>query len=394
MKSYIALLAAASAFTLSSAAYAADFGYDCCSDLEERVAELEATTARKGNRKVSLTISGHVNQAVMFFDVDGQPNESNAYVGTNSQDASLVTFEGSADINADWSAGFLMEFEISSNSLSSASQNSTGSNDGVGISYEALYISSKTYGTIWLGTYDDAIDGITEISLAGGMGSGPDFSNETAAFITNDGTTTFTDVGSSIGESVGDGDTHQIVRYISPTFAGFVISAAAGNDDLWNASINYEGEIGAFKFAAGLGYGQDTTGTNEPNEKLGMSASIMHSPSGLYLTGAYGQDKIGDAVDDPNRGGSNDTDTMWLIHAGIDREFFSVGSTNIWAQYNINDRDVGQASNLDMYGFGVSQNIDAAAMELYVYYKHFDAEISDQDVGDLDVVVTGAVIKF
>ena len=175
MKSYIALLAAASAFTLSSAAYAADFGYDCCSDLEERVAELEATTARKGNRKVSLTISGHVNQAVMFFDVDGQPNESNAYVGTNSQDASLVTFEGSADINADWSAGFLMEFEISSNSLSSASQNSTGSNDGVGISYEALYISSKTYGTIWLGTYDDAIDGITEISLAGGMGSGPDF---------------------------------------------------------------------------------------------------------------------------------------------------------------------------------------------------------------------------
>jgi hypothetical protein len=39
-----------------TAARAADLGGDCCADLEERVAELEATTVRKGNRKVSLTI--------------------------------------------------------------------------------------------------------------------------------------------------------------------------------------------------------------------------------------------------------------------------------------------------------------------------------------------------
>ena len=35
-------------------ARAADLGGDCCADLEERIAELEATAARKGNRKVSL----------------------------------------------------------------------------------------------------------------------------------------------------------------------------------------------------------------------------------------------------------------------------------------------------------------------------------------------------
>ncbi|MDX2204604.1 MAG: porin, partial [Hyphomicrobiaceae bacterium] len=35
-------------------AKAADLGGDCCADLEERVADLEATTVRKGNRKVSL----------------------------------------------------------------------------------------------------------------------------------------------------------------------------------------------------------------------------------------------------------------------------------------------------------------------------------------------------
>ena len=49
-------------------AKAADLGGDCCADLEERVAELEATTARKGNRKMSLTITGQVHRLVMWWD--------------------------------------------------------------------------------------------------------------------------------------------------------------------------------------------------------------------------------------------------------------------------------------------------------------------------------------
>ncbi len=39
--------------TVRTRRLAADLGGDCCADLEERIAELEATTARKGNRKVS-----------------------------------------------------------------------------------------------------------------------------------------------------------------------------------------------------------------------------------------------------------------------------------------------------------------------------------------------------
>jgi hypothetical protein len=43
-------------------AEAADLGGDCCADLDERVADLEATTARKGNKKVSVELYGRVNQ--------------------------------------------------------------------------------------------------------------------------------------------------------------------------------------------------------------------------------------------------------------------------------------------------------------------------------------------
>ena len=61
---------------LATSASAADLGGDCCADLEERIAELEATTARKGNRRVSLTISGFVAEQVLYWD-DGV--EQNLY---------------------------------------------------------------------------------------------------------------------------------------------------------------------------------------------------------------------------------------------------------------------------------------------------------------------------
>ena len=72
-------------------ARAADLGGDCCADLEERIAELEATTARKGNRKVSLEISGQVNEAVLWWD-DGA--ESNAYVVTNDNSRIALPLQG------------------------------------------------------------------------------------------------------------------------------------------------------------------------------------------------------------------------------------------------------------------------------------------------------------
>ena len=66
----VASIAAAGLLMGGVAAQAADLGGDCCADLEERVAELEATTVRKGNRKVSLEVSGHVNESIVFWDVD------------------------------------------------------------------------------------------------------------------------------------------------------------------------------------------------------------------------------------------------------------------------------------------------------------------------------------
>ena len=108
------------ASVIGSGAFAADLGGNCCADLEERVAELEATTARKGNRKVSLTVSGQVNEAIIFWD-DGY--ENNIYVVSNNNGRSRFRFVGDAKIGNDWSAGYLLE--IGARYANSGSRNQT-----------------------------------------------------------------------------------------------------------------------------------------------------------------------------------------------------------------------------------------------------------------------------
>ena len=100
---YRVLIATAATALMGSFAHepvkAANLGGDCCADLEERVAELEATTVRKGNKKVSITLYGDVNHQVLFWD-DGI--ETNAYVENNSYKTSGFTSPTRNTVKHDW----------------------------------------------------------------------------------------------------------------------------------------------------------------------------------------------------------------------------------------------------------------------------------------------------
>ena len=121
--SRLALVAAAGVFVGGVAmpsAKAADLGGDCCADLEERVAELEATTARKGNRKMSLTITGQVHRMVLCWD-DGQaatPTTASTTPTPRSASASL----GSAKVTPNVSMGFEIMIEIEAGGTSLEAQ--------------------------------------------------------------------------------------------------------------------------------------------------------------------------------------------------------------------------------------------------------------------------------
>jgi predicted porin len=112
------------------------------------VAELEATTARKGNRKVSLTISGWVNEAVYWWD-DG--TEHNVYQGTNDLEQTRFRFTGEAKIDKEWSAGYILEIGTDGDSSNAFNQNSDGFSTALLIRKSSWFIKNKSLGKVTVG---------------------------------------------------------------------------------------------------------------------------------------------------------------------------------------------------------------------------------------------------
>ena len=463
------------ASVIGTGAFAADLGGNCCADLEERVAELEATTARKGNRKVSLTVSGQVNEAIIFWD-DGV--EKNAYVVSNNNSRSRFRFVGDAKITDQWSAGYLLEIGVRYANSGSRNQNTNGGGanaNQIDIRHSAWWLDNKQLGRVWVGKTTTATDGITEINLANvnTIGSDPSSWNGGFSLRNNNGSLAQNAAGTTRvtwnnatpsfagAWNAGEGDRNTTVKYVSPTFVGFTFSAAWGEDDIWDTALRYAGEFNGIRLAAGIGYKQHNdnpgkTGSDGPEcadlaplasgstqsgvdcNALGLSASIMHVPTGLYVSGSWGR------IDDKNRaamykqalaagGGAAVTDVKskdehWYLQGGIEQNYFGIGKTTLFGEYGKYDTGAGlnatgsanstfgfvqsagagaflASSDVTMWGLGINQEISAAAMDMYVSYRHFDMDAKTSATGtsagqtkaqvqDMQAVMMGAIIRF
>ncbi|WP_409559936.1 porin [Hyphomicrobium sp. B1] len=410
-------------------AAAADLGGDCCADLEERVAELEATTARKGNRKVSLTVSGWVNEAVMYWN-DG--TESNSYVGTNKLEQSRVRFVGEAQIIPGWSAGYTLELGItggSSNTWDQSNPDGSG-NNSVTVRKSSWFIKSKDLGKVTVGqdgtalyhTLDDA-DGVNTRNFsdaqAAAVYQGSFKLRSNGAFVNGLGWNNILQ-GVDNG-TVGQDGRRNVVRYDSPTIAGFTLTASWGEDDDWGMSLNYTNKWGDFQVLAKAGYGENSDenigcadkGSSSPFaqgthcEIFGTAATIQHVPTGLYVYGGYAQN-----VDDNIRNfdpAAENKSTMYFIQGGIEQKWIPLGKTTIFGEYRHDDGGSKmsasfdgshlQSTSLNFVGAGVVQNIEPAAMDLYVMYRHADGDITNAantnvDLDAFDSVIMGGLIRF
>jgi hypothetical protein len=411
-------------------ASAADLGGNCCADLEERVAELEATTARKGNRKVSLTVSGWVNESVMYWD-DG--SESNVYVGTNKLEQSRVRFVGEAQIVPGWSAGYTLELGIlGANSSGSAGWNQSNpdgtSNNAVSVRKSSWFIKSKELGKVTVGQDGTALYHL--LDDADGVNT-RNFSDAQAAAVYQ-GNFGLRHNGTFIGgltwagsnsvmqgidnSTVGQDGRRNVVRYDSPTIAGFTLTASWGEDDDWGMSLNYANTWGDFKVLGKAGYGQVSdenigcstkTGPTDC-ELFGAAATVMHVP-----TGGYGQNHD-NRVADVGAPGTEATSSMYFVQGGIEQKWIALGKTTVFGEYrhddggsknNVTIANVGPgngtlgSTSLNFIGAGVIQNIEPAAMDLYVMYRHADGDITNTasvstSVDAFDAVIAGALMRF
>jgi hypothetical protein len=403
-------------------------GGSCCADLEERIAELEATTARKGNRKVSLTISGQVTTGLMAWD---NGVRSDTYiVDPPVVGGTLFNLQGNAKISPSLSAGFHIQVGLDqgarSHQVDEANDDGTATGDTTMVMTLAnWYLDHKSLGRVTVGRITTATAGVSGIDLGGASV----IANVNVGYwqrsfhVTNGGATLDAKWTNLLGGSAVDGSTlsrANAISYTSPTFGGFTVSAAFGENDVWDAALRYAGEFGGFRMAAGVGYLYNSGGLNEvtpefkagPNPALWKgSASIMHVGTGLFVTGAF--------VDKDNDNGQPNT-RLYYLQGGIAKNWTGLGNTVLYGEYSKvldgatgggdvgklfggNANDIIDSSEATVWGFGVVQHLDAAAMELYLSYRRYSGEVNSPagnllngtvEFNDFDVVMGGARIRF
>ncbi len=420
----------------SASARAADLGGDCCADLEERVAELEATTARKGNRKVSLTISGWVNEAIFGWD-DG--TERNVYQGTNDLEQTRFRFTGEAKIHDGWSAGYTLEIGVDgapSNKFSQDFDNAVNFGQLL-VRKSNWFIKSKDYGKVTVG-----LEGMATYHLLddADLANTRNFSDYQAAgvfmeswFLRSNGASVnnlrWNDImHGADNNSVGQGKRLQIVRYDTPDFHGFTGAATWGADDEWDAKLKYKGEFNGIALLGQIGYGQNTTETtlicSQTDAKdadckwFGVAGTIMHMATGLYVYGGYAKNWDDSRVDlTSGIGGFPNAvteDKSWYIQAGIERKWCPLGTTTIFGEFRHDDWGSNPTKNTDgaplsahyvkssdlgFWAGGAVQHLDAAAMDLYMIYRHADGTLTAGNNSEISLdafqeVIGGAMIQF
>ncbi len=380
----------------TSPAKAADLGGDCCADLEERVAELEATTVRKGNKKVSVTLSGWVVKLGSWWD-DG--HEQNFYVGDKDTTlSSHFQISGSAQISPGWSAGYTIAVEVPGTSCSVGFvENQFNDNNclfgDINTLLSYMWIKSDKYGTLNWGQLSQATDNVALLpDLSGtiiesnavlfdGAGmfvrvKGAVNSNDLLSEFTWGAVVTCLSGGGGVGADC-NGYPDNAVRYDTPTWAGFSLSTSYGEDDMWDVAVKYAADWNSIKVSAAAGYTLLTdegcqapaTCTNvavvggggapfqnyrKDAEVWQVGASIMHVPSGLWAYGLWQQENNNGTQWTTATGFNRNTFTfqttnsaanendVWFVKAGIKRTWMPAGATVLWGEWGqYNDQFTG-----------------------------------------------------
>jgi hypothetical protein len=309
----------------------------------------------------------------------------------------------------------------------------TGANNGVGTLQSFWFIKSDQLGKVSVGKQSQASDN-TAI-LVDGSGSLVPANwvsfDVNSFFVRNSSNGNLSSLtwGGAGGCVWGDcnGAPTNSVRYDSPTFAGFSVSASWGEDDFWDVAARYAGEWNSVKVSVAAAYSQTNLTANNSGNVIQspdtgyfqVGAYVEHIPTGLFAYGAYGHLNYFE-----NAYGGLASDNTWYAKGGIRQRWNPLGHTVLYGEYERAQNHLSSAGSIDpdtdeliggngdinnngglfvgtsevrMWGLGVVQEIDAAAMSLWVKYRNLVVSTSGEGAfgGDkFNEVTAGALINF
>lgn len=364
--------------------------------------EIPAGVTHSGSKNVELTISGQVDRGVLYTS-DGA--KSGFQQVDNDHSSSRVRWLGKARFDKEWTAGTQIEVDFRQNSTAVVDQNTSAGGTGNSpssfrVRKTEAYFDSTRFGRVWVGFGDPATETTTEQTLAGTDLVSYSGSRDTAAgyiFRSSVGGKAVKGPGGLTGPTISntfdelDGITRaNRIRYDTPTFQGLQFSASALGDGAWDGAAFYHAKFfDQFEVVAAGGYAVPTSNISGVSDRLGGSASVLHTPTGISLSGAIGRDTF----DSGSTTRHNDR-SFRFFQVGWQHDFFDFGRTYFALDFFEGSNQAKDGDYSHFIGGAVVQHVRKIATDFYLSARNFSYDQSAANFEDIQAVLTGARVKF
>ncbi|MFQ5619197.1 MAG: hypothetical protein ACE5FR_09505 [Rhodospirillales bacterium] len=361
-------------------------------------------TVVNGKSQVKLAITGQLSRVVSIVD-DG--NTTNIHHTSNQFSGNRVRFIGTAKAWDSLTIGTRIEFQFN-NRTSSASGNSTadtidedeGDGSGIDPRYQDITFAGK-WGKLYMGKGDSAANGTSEVDLSGtiiasnpsvadmGFGGSVFIVENVAAGASQDPNINAAAAGpkaSSVFNGFDGLSRTQRLRYDTPTFGGFKISAGLNQGPIGDAAIRFKGSFAGTKVSAALGWFNRDSASATIGNQFNGSGSILHS-SGLSVT-------VAGATRELEATGRTDP-SMLYVKLGYKAKLVDAGTTNFYVNWQNTEDLASNGDDATAWGFGVVQILKDYATELFAAFSVADFDDSSTSTyEDLTTGLIGARLKF
>jgi Gram-negative porin len=370
----------------SPSAWATEDSLGCCGDLENVIMRLTPGGAGAENTGATFRIYGQVNRALLFWD-DGK--NSKTYAVDNDTSSSRTGVIGKFRPQEELVAGYRIEIDLRATSSWEVSNGEPwgGLDDGaIRLRHAHLFLETGL-GRITAGQQSAATDDITLINLGSQMNDAALHYNNRFGIWLNIGSGIITDLQwGQIAHNV-DALRGLFVRYDAPLMSDVILSAAVGEEGIWDVAARYYKDWSPFRLAAGVGYMDNP---DQSFRDVRGSASLIHDSTGLYASVAGSL-----RYDDISALSKSGQAYFHYAQMGVSRQWLSYGKTTLYADYGFyKNFNVGHLLRADLvnpgqlaiwgtlaetevqrWGFGAEQALDRMNVLLYAQAHHYQARV-------------------
>jgi predicted porin len=348
----------------------------------------------KSSKKMKLRLYGQIARGFGFIS-DGENQQFRQ--GQLSTTSSRMGIDGRGKINKDWSLRTRFEFQVVGDGGFDPQENSDGDRERFRIRHTDAIVSNKRLGAIWLGRGDTATNGVTEVTLAKGMNTahlGGDLAhvmNGVPATVDSTGAQT-RDIRSFYSSFDGAGRATRI-RYDTPSFAGFKVSASYIDSANLDAAVRYSGGGGGAKVKGAVGFARiEQDGTGNFNETGPEDTSRLAGSFSVMLAGGFGITMSGghEWYDASGR------DNAWNVNPSIwyTMKATEVGPTTVELSYAHSENVGANDDDADAYGITLAQVLANTGTDTYLTFRYYDMEQAGADLSEAWMVGAGFRARF